>query len=68
MPREGQDAPKQPQLSCEQQHAVQGDAFVRHLEHASTVVQSWPVWKQQILGGNPTPPANLSAQSNSDRR
>ena len=26
------------------------EAFVQHLKHASIVVKTWPVWKQQILG------------------
>lgn len=34
-----------------QQQSSQRDAFVKHLEHASSVVQTWPVWKQQVLGG-----------------
>ena len=36
--------------------AVSGDAFVKHLEYASSVVDTWPKWKQQILGGTSTPP------------
>ena len=27
------------------------DEFIEHLRHASKVVQSWPAWKQEILGG-----------------
>ena len=27
-----------------------GNAFIKHLKHASTVVQTWPAWKRQILG------------------
>ena len=27
------------------------DAFVKHLEASSVVVQSWPAWKQELLGG-----------------
>lgn len=34
-----------------QQLASQREAFVKHLEQASSVVQTWPVWKQQLLGG-----------------
>jgi hypothetical protein len=35
------------------------DAFVKHLEQASATVQTWPAWKQKVLGGvapglNPT--------------
>jgi len=46
----------QPQQSSTQQPAAQPstgqrDAFVKHLEHASGVVQTWPTWKQQVLGG-----------------
>jgi hypothetical protein len=32
--------------------------FVKHLEDASRVVQTWPTWKQEVLGGTavqPTP-------------
>jgi hypothetical protein len=25
--------------------------FVQHLEQASEIVRSWPLWKQAILGG-----------------
>lgn len=28
-----------------------GATFAIHLEHASSLVQSWPEWKQQVLGG-----------------
>lgn len=44
----------QPQSQSPQQTAGQGAAFVKHLEHASSVVQSWPAWKQQVLGGTAT--------------
>jgi hypothetical protein len=27
------------------------DAFVKHLENASSVVRTWPAWKQELLGG-----------------
>ena len=27
------------------------EAFIKHLEHASEVVRSWPAWKQRLLGG-----------------
>ena len=26
------------------------EVFSKHLEHASEVVKSWPVWKQEVLG------------------
>jgi len=42
--RQSETQPVKPQAS-------QSDAFVKHLEHASAVVQSWPAWKQQLLGG-----------------
>ncbi len=25
--------------------------FIEHLERASKIVQKWPLWKQEILGG-----------------
>lgn len=28
------------------------DSFVEHLEHASSVVSTWPEWKQKLLGGS----------------
>lgn len=31
--------------------ALQKVIFVKHLEESSRIVQSWPVWKQQLLGG-----------------
>lgn len=36
--------------------AARADAatkFVAHLERASAVVKTWPLWKQQVLGGKP---------------
>jgi len=56
MPRDGQDAHQQAQSQAQKLQAAQRDAFVKHLEHASTVVQTWPAWKQQILGGSTTQP------------
>lgn len=46
--------------------ASANDAFVRHLEHASSVVRTWPTWAQEILGGtashpNTNPPRNRSS-------
>lgn len=42
----------QSQAQPSQQPAAQGEeAFVKHLERASSIVQSWPAWKQQVLGG-----------------
>ncbi len=26
------------------------EAFNQHLEHASKIVESWPAWKQEVLG------------------
>lgn len=26
-------------------------AFIQHLEYASSIVKTWPIWKQQLLGG-----------------
>ena len=33
-----------------------GTSFTLHLEHASALVQSWPEWKQQVLGSPATTP------------
>lgn len=41
-----------------------GASFALHLEHASALVQSWPEWKQQVLGSLPVP----SQATGSDRR
>lgn len=38
-----------------QPQAVQGDPFVKHLEQASSVVRTWPAWKQELLGGTSSP-------------
>ncbi len=46
--------PRQNEVNTHQPQATQGDAFVRHLEHASSVVQTWPAWQQEILGGTST--------------
>lgn len=34
--------------TCEQQQ------FTEHLEQASQIVRSWPLWKQTVLGGHET--------------
>ena len=49
------DDQNQAQTGTSKGQASNTDAFVKHLEHASSVVQTWPAWKQQILGGTPTP-------------
>lgn len=28
------------------------EVFVKHLEDASKLVKTWPVWKQELLGGS----------------
>ncbi len=30
--------------------AIEQRQFVEHLEQASRIVQSWPMWKQAVLG------------------
>lgn len=30
--------------------------FQKHLEDSSKIVQSWPVWKQEVLGGTAVQP------------
>jgi len=47
----------QPQSQAAAQPANQREVFVKHLEHASSVVQTWPAWKQQVLGGAAVQPA-----------
>ena len=67
MSRKGQDAPKPNQSQAgTTQH--QGDPFVQHLEHMSKVVQTWPAWKQQLLGGTATPPPGLSTKAEGSDR
>jgi hypothetical protein len=34
--------------------------FVKHLEDASRVVQTWPTWKQEVLGGTAVQPPAAS--------
>ena len=34
--------------------------FTEHLEQASQIVRSWPVWKQTVLGGHET--ANIGRE------
>lgn len=41
---------------------VRNEAFVKHLEHASGVVQTWPAWKQELLGGKATEPSTPSGK------
>lgn len=53
------DAPLSSKLNGEA-----GATFALHLEHASALVQSWPEWKQQVLGGLPV----TSHATGSDRR
>jgi len=33
--------------------AEREQAFIQHLEEASKVVESWPEWKQSVLGWRP---------------
>ena len=42
---------KYPPLICDGEYK---DAFDMHLKQASEVVQTWPVWKQELLGGKAT--------------
>ena len=32
--------------------STSGEVFIAHLKSASTVVRSWPAWKQKVLGGS----------------
>ena len=43
-------------MAKEHKPAVCPDAFVKHLEHASRVVRTWPAWKQELLGGKAEAP------------
>jgi hypothetical protein len=29
----------------------QHEAFLKHLQRVSGIVQTWPAWQQQVLGG-----------------
>jgi hypothetical protein len=40
---------QQPSVPDKNQCAA-ASAFAQHLDHASTIVRNWPVWKQQLLG------------------
>lgn len=37
--------------------AARDDTFAMHLERASSVVRTWPAWKQELLGGTASQPA-----------
>jgi len=50
-------AQPQSQSQAAAQPANQREVFVKHLEHASSVVKTWPAWKQQVLGGAAVQPA-----------
>lgn len=56
MPSSKRDGQRHEQSSTDRQRSSQDDAFVKHLEHASSVVRTWPAWKQEILGGTSSPP------------
>ena len=57
------EAHKRASCNTEGQRAVPNDAFIKHLEHASEVVRTWPEWKQEILGGTRSqPPAGSSSK------
>jgi len=43
--RQGKKAP------CVKKETKQSVTFIQHLEKSSEIVQTWPVWKQQLLGG-----------------
>lgn len=44
---------------------TRNDGFVAHLEHATRTVQSWPTWKQNLMG--PATPEQLSASAREGR-
>ncbi len=48
----------------ESPQATKDDAFVKHLERASSVVRTWPAWKQEILGGTSSQP-QVDSRTNS---
>lgn len=39
--------------------------FTEHLEQASQIVRSWPVWKQTVLGGHGTASSSREQASSS---
>lgn len=51
---------RQGQPGSRDSQGARGDAFLKHLEHASSVVRTWPAWKQEILGGT-------SSQASADK-
>ncbi len=58
MPGDKQTSPQPPKPLAATPPWVQSEAFLKHLEHASAVVQTWPEWKQRVLGGpSSQPPA-----------
>lgn len=40
-----------PQPQCGPELTGQQEAFLKHLEQVSGIVQTWPGWKQRVLGG-----------------
>lgn len=60
-------ADQKAQFNKDCRHSGQKDAFVKHLEHASEVVQGWPKWKQEILGGTPSHPSNKTSSGSMER-
>jgi len=57
----------QPQQSPAQLPPAQSEAFVKHLVNATSVVQTWPAWKQQVLGASTIQAASSSALAASRR-
>jgi hypothetical protein len=55
MSNNNQNKPQQGSSESAESQSARNDAFLRHLEKASSVVQKWPAWKQQVLGGLPAP-------------
>lgn len=46
-----QERPRREADKLEKAADTQRAAFERHLQTATTIVKSWPAWKQEILGG-----------------
>jgi hypothetical protein len=50
MPAEEQKVVNTNQSEVPNRSEYSVDAFVKHMQTASAVVSTWPIWKQQVLG------------------
>ena len=51
------EAEQQRPLNTSASQAERTSMFRQHLDRASSIVSTWPAWKQQILGGSASQPS-----------